>query len=583
MKILSIMWGSACSTAAVMVDGEIIGCVSEERFSRIKNDEAYPKQAIESVLTTTGIRPSELNAVVFGGQTYGLEYILVRRWSSFSVQDRMKEQTSYWYPRMYEGSDNSFIDVFPDKIDTQQYGEWDELISFLRKGNPAKEREFYQEYCRKLVKKHIGTPSENIYFTDHHTAHGYYAYYGSPIRNTNVLILTADAWGDDMNATVSLASGSNIVQLSSSSQFQAARLYRSMTLLLGMKPDEHEFKVMGLAAYAKPEYYQEAYQVFKETQYVDGLGFAYALEPRDLYVHFREKLEGVRFDAIAGALQQYTEDILVNWARNAIDETGATGLVFGGGAAMNVKANMQMSKIPAIGNIFVCPSPSDESLAMGAAYSFMNQALHRKGEAPHKVKEAIDSFAGRPEYTVHINPSPAYVASLLADGKIVARCVGASEFGARALGNRSILADPRNISVVRRLNDKVKSRDFWMPFAATILSTRATDYLKDHNGIAAPYMTMAFDTTELAHKDIVAGLHQGDLTSRPQILEYHHNPDYHSLIAEFERITGVGALLNTSLNLHGEPIVQTPSDAQRVFEQADLDILQLDGFLVEKT
>ena len=599
MKILSIGW-TECSTAALMIDGEIATCVSEERFSRIKNDERYPKTAIEAVLGIAGVKPLELDAVVFSGEFFDPKEILVHKYSGFSVEDRLREQREYWYPRMYLNKSPDYLDLFKDKIDTEQYGNWDQVLMYLNTGNSAEEKEFFQHFRREVASKHLGIDPLKVSFANHHRAHGYYAYYGSTVPKDKVLILTADAWGDDQNATVSLAEGGRFKLLGSSNNFQLGRLYRSMTLMLGMKPDEHEYKVMGLAAYAKPEYYQGPYRVFRETQYVNGLGFSYRIKPPDLYVYLRDRLEGFRFDAIAGALQQYTEEVLVEWARNALKASGASRVVFGGGVGMNVKAMMQIAKLPEVAEFFVCPAPSDESLAIGAAYVFMHDLLQTQGRDPSsvlkplpnaylgpeasasQVNEAVSLFEGNRTYRIHRTVNPTYLANCLTQGKIIGRSVGRSEFGARALGNRSILGDPRQNVLIRRINESVKCRDFWMPFAPSILAHRADDYLVGRKGMSAPYMTLAFETSPLAQRELIAGLHQADLTCRPQLLERRHNPFYYDLLVEFEKLTGVGGVLNTSFNLHGEPIVQTPTDAARVFRKGGLDLLILDGYVIEK-
>lgn len=601
MKILAIAW-TACSTAALMVDGEIVACVSEERFSRVKNDERYPKQAIEAVLQIGGIRADQLDVVVFSTEQFDAKAILVHKYSGFSVADRMREEKQVWEPRIYGGKQVDYLDVFKDKIDVDQYpGNWSSVVEFMKRGAAGgEEKPFYQEFRRATIMKHLGVKADRVAFANHHRAHAYYSYYASPFRDGETLILTADAFGDDENATVSLAQDGNITQLFVANNFQGARLYRSMTLLLGMKPDEHEYKVMGLAAYAKPEYFKGPYDVFSQTQYVDGLGFAYHEKPADLYVWFRDRLEGYRFDSIAGALQQHTEDLLVTWARNALRATGARQVVFGGGAAMNVKAMMHIAELPEVDTLFVAPSPSDESLAIGSTYVVMHDALVREGKDPgaamrplphaycgpaatrSDVANVVREFAGDPAYSTSEGVDPHYLATLLADGRIIGRSVGRCEFGARALGNRSILADPRNIGAIRRINESVKSRDFWMPFAPSVLDERADDYLANRKGMRAPYMTMAFRTTRLAQKELIAGLHQADLTCRPQLVERAMNPDYHALIRAFESITGVGGLLNTSFNLHGEPIVNSPQDATRVFRLSKLDVLVLDGAVIEK-
>jgi len=173
------------------------------------------------------------------------------------------------------------------------------------------------------------------------------------------------------------------------------------------------------------------------------------------------------------------------------------------------------------------------------------------------------------------------VARLLAQKKIVARCKGRMEFGARALGNRSILADPANLHCLREINLLVKKRDFWMPFAPVILSERVSDYLINPKKIASPYMILSFDTTS-RYKELIAAVHQADLTARPQVIDKQSNPDYYSILKEFEKITGRGALLNTSFNLHGFPIVYGPKEALEVFRDSDLKYLALGNYLLEK-
>ncbi len=586
-----------------MVDGAVVACVSEERFSRRKNDDSYPHRAIEYCLDAAGLRASDLDIVAMAGERFDPTWVLCHR-SAYTIHDRLREQREVWYPRMYEQKDVNYLDVFRDKIDVKQYpGRWNEVLAFLRNGGasaePSKANAFFRSFRRETVCRHLDISPDRVVFPHHHRSHSYYAYYGSPLRDDPVLVLTADAWGDDMNASVSLAERGHVRVISTSTNFDIARLYRSMTLLLGMKPDEHEYKIMGLAPYAKSQYIEEPLAVFRETQYVDGLGFAHAVVPPDRYVYFQKKLEGYRFDAIAGALQRYTEEILSAWTRNALEATGARHLCFGGGIAMNVKAMMELAKLAGLDSMFVCPSASDESLAIGACYvahydrlvddkspretlrplehNYLGPAL-----AADEVRAAVDAIAADGRYRVRGHVAPAEAASLLAAGKIVARCVGRSEFGARALGNRSILADPRDPLIVGRLNEKIKSRDFWMPFAPSILQERASDYLVNSKGLAAPYMTVAFETTPLAHRELRAALHPADLTARPQLVSRDVNSGYHELIGAFEQQTGVGGLLNTSFNIHGEPIVQTAADAVDVLRRSDLDALILGDVLIER-
>ena len=605
MKILGIVWEEN-STAALIVDGRVVACVSQERFSRKKNDERYPKEAIEYVLKAGNIKPQEIDLVAFATKIWKPYYILTRRYSTASVEDYLKEQKDYWYPRLYKHKNVRYLDVFKDKLDLKQYPyDWRDVLRFIKKddegvrSSEAENTKFFEDFRRKVVSEHLGINAKKIVFIDHHNGHAFYSYYGSPLRG-DVLIMTADAWGDNISATVNTAHKGEIRRVSVSRNFMLGRLYRYITLYLGMKPNEHEYKVMGLAPYAKEKYFQKALKVFQETQYVKSMEFRHKVKPKDLYFYFKKRLEGERFDAVAGALQKYTEDILVNWVGNAIKKTGLNRICFSGGTAMNVKATMEINKLKSVRGIFVCPSPADESQAIGAAFVVQALWCKKNGINPDKyIKPLSNAYLG-PEihnnevlelikkegiakkFRVTHGVKPEHIAKLLAKGRIIGRAAGRSEFGARALGNRSILADPRNNDIIRTINEKVKNRDFWMPFAATILEKRAKDYLIGYKECGAPYMTVAFETTPLATKHLRAGLHPSDLTCRPQVLRRGENPDYEKIILTFEKLTGVGGLLNTSFNLHGEPIVQTAGDAFRVFKLSDIDGVILGDVLIEK-
>lgn len=594
------------STATLMIDGKVVACVSEERFTRAKNDECYPKKSIEYVLKAGGIKAEEIDIVAFTGHVWKPYYILTRRYSNSSVEDYLKEQYEYWYPRFYEQKNTKYFDVFKDKLDFKQYpGNWEEVFEYAKKDDEGVRKlegestVFFKDFRKKVVSQHLGINQEKIIFIDHHKAHAFYAYYGSPFRN-DALVVTADAWGDDVSATVNQFKGGNFQRISSSKTFILGRLYRYITLLLGMKPNEHEYKVMGLAPYAKEKYFQKALDVFEETQHVEDLDFVFKNKPNDLYFYFKEKLEGQRFDAISGALQKYTEKILVDWIKNSIKKTGLNRICFSGGTAMNVKATMEINSLEEVEEIFVCPSPGDESLAMGSAYVAMADYCSEKNIDANEILKPISNAYLGPEitdqeieellktediekkYIVTRNFDSNKVAYLLDKGLIIGRASGRSEFGARALGNRSIIADPRSSEIIKIINEKVKNRDFWMPFAATILEKRANDYLLGYKKCGAPFMTNAFQTTKLGRKHLQAGLHPYDSTCRPQVLRSGDNDDYEKIILAFENITGVGGVLNTSFNLHGEPIIQTASEAYRVFLLSDIDCLILNNILIEK-
>src|SRR5436309_1622297 len=274
-------------------------------------------------------------------------------------------------------------------------------------------------------------------------------------------------------------------------------------------------------------------------------------------------------------------------------------LALGGGVFMNVKANMLLAEEPWVTDLFVFPSCGDESNAVGAAYLGYLELCARRGIAPAPrpfgpayLGPGIDDaeveavirrrdLAGR-----HRVSEPERIeeriAELLASDGVVARCAGRMEFGARALGNRSILANPADHRVVPLINRMIKNRDFWMPFAPSVLREREADYLVNPKGLASPYMMLAFPTNPKRRDEIVAAIHPHDSTARAHIVDEAWNPPYYRVLREFEARTGIGAVLNTSFNLHGEPLVASPEDAVDTFERSGLPHLALGRYLISK-
>jgi carbamoyltransferase len=300
-----------------------------------------------------------------------------------------------------------------------------------------------------------------------------------------------------------------------------------------------------------------------------------------------------RFDNIAAACQTYYEGLVSQWVKNCIRETGIRKLACAGGSFLNVKANKLIREMDEVEDAFFYPASDDGGTPVGAALEAYYRFCEREAIEAQKctladlyygseyddaqIEEALHKI-GWLDKASRRQDIEGEIASLLAQGKIIARFSGRDEWGPRALGNRSILADPRDMKVIRKINFAIKQRDFWMPFAPAILEERMNDYLV--NARPARYMIEAFDTREEAQQ-IIAGLHPFDMTARPQTVN-DWNPSYRKIITEFQSLTGAGGVLNTSFNLHGFPIVGTPEVALNTLQQSDLDGLILGSWLVMK-
>ena len=359
------------------------------------------------------------------------------------------------------------------------------------------------------------------------------------------------------------------------------------TLYLGMRPDEHEFKVMGLAPYSKQKYVDQVFNKIRQINKIDGMRIIHDKRPQDLYSYLHGQWVDERFDNIAGGVQKLTEVLGCGVVKQTFEETGIRHFAMGGGVAMNVKMNMAIADMECVDYLFVPGSGSDETLSIGGCYllnaaSETNKPLRSLYLGYNINDDSLDFEALNKAFSIKEEVETSYVADLLASGDIVARVSGRCEFGARALGNRSILADPSKPGAVKKINEAIKNRDFWMPFALSILADKADLYVNNKKGIPAQFMSIAFDTFPGRYREILAGTHPYDFTVRPQYVHLDTNSDYYNLIHEFEIRTGIPALLNTSFNLHGEPIANNVFDAIKTFENSEIDHLLFGHSLLSK-
>jgi carbamoyltransferase len=594
MKILAITL-EKCSGCAILIDDKIIFSTSEERYSRIKSDSSFPRNSINAALSFSGLKGTDFDNVIICGNKLSLLAPLMNEYSTFSVDDQTRAMEEYWYPNLVLGKNKSFLEVFKDKINLEQFPFNTEIgknFDIFKLHNPYTEEDGknVSSFFKQIIASLLGIEQEKIMHMEHDWCHAAYGFYGSPIRDDNTLIVTADAWGDDLSGTLSVYSKEKgqmeRVKEYNHNDFQLARIYRYTTLVLKMLANEHEYKVMGLASYYNGPMIEKVEKVFDTMLQNDGLEFIFNNEVLDIYDYLKNNLKNFRFDHIAAGLQSFTEKILVNWFSNAISRYNAKSVVFSGGVSMNVKANMKISQIPKIEKFFVCGAGTDETLPIGACYHWaeMNgikpkplDTLYLGSNAVYDEKD-ISSLA---QYTIKKFNSEEQILEQILKNKIVAVCRGRMEMGQRSLGNRSIIADPRTRSNVEKINNSIKKRDFWMPFAPVILEEYQDLLIENPKKIDSPFMTIAFETKDGKNK-FPAAVHQADGTARAQLLKKEQNPILWNLIFKFYEKTGIPALLNTSFNLHGEPIVRTIQDALRVFEKSGLEVLWLDGHIIEK-
>lgn len=584
MNILGINEGHMCS-AALIKDDALVTAACEERFSRNKNQQGFPENAANFCLEKGEVKFEEIDYVATATMDLPVMFEATKRYQKFTIYDYVRENEVYWKPKLLNKEDVNYFDFF--SIEDNEFYDF----SFLEnEKDPQKWFELFRRERIKNIQNKFGVAKEKIIFVDHHTGHASYAYFMSPYRE-NVLILTADAWGDGCNSSISIGNGNNIVMKFKSPNNNLARLYRNMTLYLGMKPNEHEYKVMGLAPYATEYQIKKPYEIFKKTLKNEGIDFVYEEKPTDNYYWFKERLEGCRFDGIAGALQKYVEEIMSNWVIEVSRRFKSNTIVMSGGMALNIKVNKVISELPEVEKFFVAGGGGDESESIGAALYVAMKFSGTSFSAPmhdyhgpnidiENFEKEIERFVINNHFSIKENKDNHEAAELLKNDQIVARCTGRSEFGPRALGNRSILANPSNPENIRKINNKIKYRDFWMPFTPSILSERVDDYVLNPKALYAPFMTIAFESTDLAKKELIAALHPSDFTLRPQFVTSNTNQDYYDLIKNFEKLTGIGGLLNTSLNLHGEPIVGSIKDALHTLTESDLDAMIIENKLL---
>lgn len=587
-----------CSSAAIFADGRIKGIVQEERLTKRKNQCGFPTLAIAELLEyCLDGKASSIDRVIWAGTVSDPMGAVFDRFSGFSVEDHIREQHELWYPHFYGGrpfSDEYWARELAAGRHKNPNPGFD--FSWLPGKSPSEALRYYLDVERPAaVRRVLNRPDIPVDVIDHHTCHAYYAYYGGPLsadQRSRALVLTADGWGDGINWSASVANAQGtLTRIGCGSEHTVARIYKWTTLILGMKPNEHEYKVMGLSSYSRSRKHIEAVErIFYDALDFQEGRFVSRRPLRDSYFDLKNRLEGCRFDNIAAGLQSWASGITSAWARYWLRESKRDVLCFSGGLSMNIKTNGDLAALPEVSFLSVPASGGDESLSVGACFAWSAEQglpvvplkhvyFGRNLKVSHH--DWTERFAASgllaDDFDVLNDVDDTIAAELLAANCIVARCVGNAEFGARSLGNRAILANPAMRENIALINDMIKNRDFWMPFTPSIQAEHADDYLDNPKHLISPFMTIGFKTKVQRRHEIIAALHPGDASARPQYVDSETNPEYWALIEAFRRISGIPAVLNTSLNLHGEPMNYTVADAARTVGLSELDFLLMPG------
>ena len=577
MILLGINDGHDAS-AALVINGKIVGAVQEERIVRKKNISSFPINSIKYLLKTYNINPKTIEHVCVANKN--LQPLqLWNIYADFSVNDWHTFQ-NFYKNKIYLKKKQKLNDLFKNYRPKYKLGYNLKNIPFSSDfDKKSKILNKIQKLRIDTISKYLKIPDHKISFFDHHDCHAYYGYYTNVFKNKNQNIVTCDAGGDGKYASIIHVKNYKFKTILRSNKNLIGVIYRNITLLLNMNPSRHIYKVMGLAPYTSLKYYRKILFFLNSTLKLNNLDYKINKKMKDRFHYFKKNLETERFDNIAGATQQFCEDTLMNWFKNIYKKTKCKSFVFSGGVANNVKANLSLSELNFIKNLWIPPGPGDESLSIGATYNYIKNKIGEKSAYKYikvpknaywgpninnnQIREFSNNILIKKKYNLSVDKNFKKIAKSIAKGNVVFLCLSNQEFGQRALGHRSIVCDPSNPEAVTKINSTIKMRDFWMPFTPSILDTDIDKYCKKNNKIDKSLMTICLNSTELGRKHLKAAMHPYDFTIRPQVVSKETCNKYYSIISNFKKITGIGGLLNTSLNMHEYPIVTQPMDILR--------------------
>ncbi len=592
MHILGISCYYHDAAAVLLRDGQVVAAAEEERFSRIKHDYGFPKLAIKFCLEQAGIRGEDLDYVVFFEKP-------------FRKLDRILMTALQTYPQSWKVFRESMISWMLDKM-----------------------------WVATTLQSELGIPKAKVLFSEHHLSHAASAFLCSPFDEA--AILTVDGVGEWVTATYGVGRG-NEIKLNKQIEFphSLGLLYSAFTAFLGFEVNEGEYKVMGMAPYGQPRYVDKVWKLIRQN--VDGsfaldmdyFSFHYSTDrtfnkkfealfgdPRPTKLNFFTEGTGYpeyfgakpsnyqelcklnqHYADIASSIQKVTEEVLLGMARAVQKQTGMKRLCIAGGVALNSVANSRILRETDFEELYVQPAAGDGGGALGAALWAYNTLLGkpRNFTMKHAYWGRANSESEISEFLTQNNiPFRKMkdedelidnVVDHLTNAKVVGWAQGRFEWGPRALGSRSIIADPRNPAMKDIVNSKIKFREPYRPFAPSVLAESTEKYFELPHAAQhypARFMLYVVPVVESQHSTLPAITHV-DGTGRLQTVFKDQSPRYYKLIERFGQATGVPVILNTSFNLKGEPVVNTPANAFHTFRTSEMDTLVLENFLVEKS
>ncbi len=573
MNVLGITDGMT-GGAAVIVDGKIAAAVSEERLVRKKMAIGFPEKAINEVLSLSGVEVSDIDYIAIAGKRDHF-YYPPKVWNGWFQEDRgfLKELVL------------KIASYFVDLIGDNTFFQW--CYYQLKLPYALNRRRKVRKFLKKLW--HFKCP---IIFIDHHYSHATAAYFTSGFNKATVV--SVDGGGDGYSSKIYKVNNGNFTEITGVSSYNSiGNFYAYVTHLCGFKAHKHEGKITGLAAHGNPKYKEllEGFITFKNGTIVN--------RSRSFYYSSLSKLakslpKGFKREDLAGSMQKHLEDVVSKYVHTWVEDSGYSDVALVGGVFANVRLNQEINNLDNVNNVFVFPGMGDEGLAVGAAYALWAEKIKEKGKKalPYKPvnvyfgrgfsNDEIRAELDKENLTyIHYDDIESEIAKLLAEGHVVARFEGDMEYGPRALGHRSILYQATDPTVNDWLNKKLERTEF-MPFAPVTLEEYVEKCYKNIKGglHTARFMTITFDCTEWMQKNCPAVVHI-DGTARPQIVNKELDGGYYRIVDEYRKITGLPSIINTSFNMHEEPIVCTPYDAIRAFKLGHLEYLAIGNYLVK--